>query len=201
MVLQALRAGEHRVVVRHRDHGGVAVDVAVDVPMPPTMPSAGVRSISSSTARRRRCAAITSGPYSTKVPSSTGRPRRAATRSTSVPSSGTRAPATPASAPRRNGSRSWRGPLTPALHRHRTPRLHHANQARGQPGVESGHCSRRDLDRRQRQHPLRDFRRKVGAMALSRMSILVSPAPPASIRPSSQGWTGASRPAAPHASP
>src|SRR5947208_16501892 len=39
-------------------------------PMPATSPSAGVRSISSSTGRRRRCAAMTSGPYSTKVPGS-----------------------------------------------------------------------------------------------------------------------------------
>ena len=38
--------------------------------MPATRPSAGVRAIRSSTVRRRRCAAITSGPYSTKVPGS-----------------------------------------------------------------------------------------------------------------------------------
>src|SRR5690606_908801 len=40
------------------------------VPVPPTRPSAGVRSISSSTGRRRRWAAMASGPYSTKLPGS-----------------------------------------------------------------------------------------------------------------------------------
>ena len=39
-------------------------------PMPATRPSAGVRSIRSSSGRRRRCAAIASGPYSTKLPGS-----------------------------------------------------------------------------------------------------------------------------------
>ena len=41
------------------------------VPMPPTRPSAGVLAIRSASSRRRRWAAITSGPYSTNEPSST----------------------------------------------------------------------------------------------------------------------------------
>ena len=41
------------------------------VPTPATRPSAGVRAIRSSSDRRRRCAAMTSGPYSTKLPGST----------------------------------------------------------------------------------------------------------------------------------
>ena len=43
--------------------------------LPPTRPSAGVRSISSSRERRRSWAANTSGPYSTNVPSSTSSAR------------------------------------------------------------------------------------------------------------------------------
>ena len=39
--------------------------------MPPTNPSAGVLAIRSATSRRRRCAAMTSGPYSINEPSST----------------------------------------------------------------------------------------------------------------------------------
>ena len=41
------------------------------VPMPPTRPSAGVLAMRSARSRRRRWAAITSGPYSTNEPSST----------------------------------------------------------------------------------------------------------------------------------
>ena len=58
--------GEHRVVVGHRH----AAAGRRSSPTPPTRPSAGVRAISSSRVRRCSCAANSSGPYSTKVPSS-----------------------------------------------------------------------------------------------------------------------------------
>ena len=73
VVLLALRAGEHGVVVRHQHAArGASRRTAPPFtrPMPATRPSAGVRAIRSSSVRRRRCAAITSGPYSTKVPGS-----------------------------------------------------------------------------------------------------------------------------------
>ena len=66
MVLHALRAGENHVVVGQ--HGGRAVRRR-SRPRSPDRPP-GVWAISSSTARRRRCAAITSGPYSMNEPAS-----------------------------------------------------------------------------------------------------------------------------------
>ena len=73
VVLRALRAGEHGVVVGH-DHAARAgrrrTGRRSPCRCPATRPSAGVRSMRSSSGRRRRCAAITSGPYSTKVPGS-----------------------------------------------------------------------------------------------------------------------------------
>ena len=72
VVLEALGAGEHRVVVGHDDALGPASSNSSPLtrPIPATRPSAGVRSIRSSTARRCRCAAMASGPYSTKDPGS-----------------------------------------------------------------------------------------------------------------------------------
>ncbi len=73
------------------------------VPMPATMPSAGVSRIRSSMLRRLRCAAIASAPYSTKLPGST----RAATFSRAVRWPVRRRRAT-ASGPRSSRPSAWR---------------------------------------------------------------------------------------------
>ena len=71
--------------------------------MPPTSPSAGVRSISSSRERLRSWAANSSGPYSTNVPSSTRSARFS--RAVRFPSSGA---ARPPPVARRRGRSRWR---------------------------------------------------------------------------------------------
>ena len=73
VVAHALRAGEHGRVVGHDDGARRArrrTARALTLPMPVTMPSAGVLRIRSSSARRLRCAAKASAPYSTKLPAS-----------------------------------------------------------------------------------------------------------------------------------
>ena len=150
VVLQALGAGQHRVVVghHHRRRGRPRYRRR------PTRPSAGVRAMSSSTGRRRRWAAITTGPYSTRLPGSRRsstfsravrcpvlrrrRPRPRAGRRRGRPACRARTPSRSARSPDtgRGGDRRDR--------RHRRLRLDHGEQVAGGHEVAHRHVQGRD---------------------------------------------------------